>query len=128
MDFAIRPTPILSGAQRSWSPAQDRGWRRFCKWHRAAVLIVWEQRFRTPVARNLITTVMKLMSARLRQWRAPRQTRAATAYHDRWAETIPQIGCSIKHMRTTLMIALCSAAILVSGCATSHSHATAWEY
>ena len=26
------------------------------------------------------------------------------------------------------MIVLCSAAILASGCATSHSHATAWEY
>jgi hypothetical protein len=31
-------------------------------------------------------------------------------------------------MKTTLMIVLCSAAILASGCATSHNHATAWEY
>ena len=31
-------------------------------------------------------------------------------------------------MKATLMIVLCSAAILVSGCATSHSHSTAWEY
>ena len=31
-------------------------------------------------------------------------------------------------MKTTLMVVLCSAAILASGCATSHSHAAAWEY
>jgi outer membrane lipoprotein-sorting protein len=31
-------------------------------------------------------------------------------------------------MKTKLMIALCSAAMFLSGCATSHSHATAWEY
>ncbi len=31
-------------------------------------------------------------------------------------------------MKSTLMIVLCSAAILASGCATSHNHATAWEY
>jgi hypothetical protein len=31
-------------------------------------------------------------------------------------------------MKTTLMIVLCSAALLMSGCATSHSHSTAWEY
>ena len=31
-------------------------------------------------------------------------------------------------MRTALPIALCSAALLVSGCATSNSNATAWEY
>jgi hypothetical protein len=31
-------------------------------------------------------------------------------------------------MKTTLMIVLCSAAILMSGCVTSHSHSTAWEY
>ena len=30
-------------------------------------------------------------------------------------------------MKTQLMIVLCSAAILVSGCATPHSH-TAWDY
>jgi hypothetical protein len=32
------------------------------------------------------------------------------------------------NMKTTLMIVLCSAAIFLSGCATSHTHATAWEY
>jgi len=32
------------------------------------------------------------------------------------------------YMKHTLMIVLCSAAIFVSGCATSHSHATTWEY
>jgi hypothetical protein len=31
-------------------------------------------------------------------------------------------------MKTTLMIVLCSAAILASGYATSHSCASAWEY
>ena len=31
-------------------------------------------------------------------------------------------------MKTTLMIVMCSAALLMSGCATSHSHSTAWEY
>ena len=31
-------------------------------------------------------------------------------------------------MKTTLMIVLCSAAILTSGCATSPSCASAWEY
>lgn len=31
-------------------------------------------------------------------------------------------------MKSTLMMVLCSAAILVSGCATSHSHKNAWEY
>jgi hypothetical protein len=31
-------------------------------------------------------------------------------------------------MKNTLMIVLCSAAILASGCATSHSCASAWEY
>lgn len=31
-------------------------------------------------------------------------------------------------MKITLMMVLCSAAILASGCASAHSHATAWEY
>ncbi|HWH70652.1 MAG TPA: hypothetical protein VNT26_14785 [Candidatus Sulfotelmatobacter sp.] len=31
-------------------------------------------------------------------------------------------------MKTTLMVALCSAALLASGCATSPSSAGAWEY
>ena len=31
-------------------------------------------------------------------------------------------------MKTTLMIVLCSAAILASGCATSHRHAVTYEY
>ena len=32
------------------------------------------------------------------------------------------------YMKTTLIIVLCSVAILASGCATSHSHSAAWEY
>jgi len=31
-------------------------------------------------------------------------------------------------MKATLMAILCSAAILASGCATSHSRDTAWDY
>jgi hypothetical protein len=31
-------------------------------------------------------------------------------------------------MKTTLMTVLWSAALLVSGCATSHSHSATWEY
>jgi hypothetical protein len=31
-------------------------------------------------------------------------------------------------MKNTLMIVLCSAAILVSGCASSHTHSAAWDY
>jgi len=31
-------------------------------------------------------------------------------------------------MKTILMMALTSATLVVSGCATSHSHATVWEY
>ena len=31
-------------------------------------------------------------------------------------------------MKTTVMIILCSAAMFLSGCSTSHPHATAWEY
>jgi hypothetical protein len=30
-------------------------------------------------------------------------------------------------MKTMMMVVMCSAAVLVSGCATSHSHAS-WEY
>jgi hypothetical protein len=31
-------------------------------------------------------------------------------------------------MKTTLMIVLCSAAMLASGCATCHTHSKAWDY
>jgi outer membrane lipoprotein-sorting protein len=31
-------------------------------------------------------------------------------------------------MKNMLLIALCSATVLISGCATSHTSATAWEY
>lgn len=31
-------------------------------------------------------------------------------------------------MKTTLIIVLCSTTIFISGCATSYSHDTAWEY
>ena len=34
----------------------------------------------------------------------------------------------MKTLKTTLMMALCSATLLLSGCATSHSHSTAWDY
>jgi hypothetical protein len=39
-----------------------------------------------------------------------------------------ELTVTYNDMKTLLIAALCSAAILASGCATSHSSAGAWEY
>jgi hypothetical protein len=52
----------------------------------------------------------------------------STSEREFMANQIRRYVRRIIDMKTTLMIVLCSVAILFSGCATSHLGANAWEY